>query len=211
MAISYKSFAITIRPKDGIDNGHLIKFETWVRARCIYYYVITEKQLHEKHIHAALFFHTPQRTDNTKRSLNSLFSFTGSERQVAVHVKPVYNHNWDNYMRKQDDTVVILNNLPEKAMLESYFTVGEEYGKSKTGDQFYYLLEKLWYEHMTTSDEMNPSRCRDFLFDMMYNKRLINVLRDDKTIIQVSRHLSRFLKKTEYSCIDVNTLYEKDE
>lgn len=209
----YKSYSVTIRPKDGITAEHISKYQKWVMKKSTYSYTVTEKELHEKHIHSAIFFEKAQRIDNIKRSIINLFSFSASEKHFAVCVKPMYNHDWLSYCNKGDATDVIHSNLPEANMLDHFFPVSnpERSAKTSTKLSFYAKLEKLWYELQSPADEMNPANCRNFLFRLMYKDRLIEPLRDDRTIIQVSRHLSRYLNKMEESCIDVNTLYEKDE
>jgi len=51
---------------------------------------------------------------------------------------------------------------------------------------------------------------RDFLFNMMYNERCINVIRDDKAIVQTARHLVRWLNKATHSTIELAP-FEKEE
>lgn len=206
-----KSFSITIRPKDGITTDHITKYQKWVAKKTTYSYTVTEKELHEKHIHSAIFFDTPQRIDNLKRSLISLFSFSGNEKYHAVCIKTIYSHDWISYLEKGDSTVVLHSNLPEEHNIESYFSPTPNKTNKTTTLSYYGRLEKLWYEIQDAQHETNPASCRDFLFRLMYKDRLIEPLRDDKTIIQVSRHLSRYLQKMETSCIEVNSLYEKDE
>jgi len=57
--IKIRSFAITIRFRDGVDNEQIIKFVTWVKKTCEYHYIITEKADHEWHIYAGIFFKKP--------------------------------------------------------------------------------------------------------------------------------------------------------
>ena len=74
----------------------------------------------------------------------------------------------------------------------------------------YWELEKLWYEHSRPGIEVNTENVRHFLFSMMYNKRLINIIKDDKTIIQTARHLTRWINKVDYSTIELAP-FEKEE
>lgn len=209
---SHKSYCITIRPKDGISNQQIIDYQAWVAKKTEYSYTVTEKEHTERHIHSAIFFKEPQRIDNVKRSIIGLLKLSDTEKRVAVCIKSMYSHDWLSYCKKGDSTQVIHSNLPEEHMLEAYFTTStDRSSKKSTKLTFYSKLESLWYEQRTPADEVNPRTCRDFLFKLMYHDRVIEPLRDDRTIIQVSRHLSRYINKYETSCIDVNNTFEKDE
>lgn len=65
----------------------------------------------------------------------------------------------------------------------------------------YHELERLWYAICPLVEINLVSTC-DFVFDMMYRRRILSVC-DDKSIIQISRHLNRWLKKMNRSNIDV--------
>lgn len=208
-----KSVAVTIRPRDGISDCQIQAFNAWALKKSRYSYTVTEKELEERHLHSALFFDEPIRHDNVKSSIMNLFpSLSTAEKRVAVKVKLVYSHDWISYLEKGDSTVVIHSNLPEVHSLHAYFSPKSSTSKQKTNESsFYHKLERLWNEQVSPGTECNPRTCRDFLFDLMYNKRLIEPLRDDRTIVQVSRHLHRFINKYTQSCIEINSCYEKDE
>lgn len=210
-----KSLAITIRPKGGVTDTQILAYSNWARTKSQYSYTVTEKEFEQRHIHSALFFEEPVRHDNIKRSLHGVFPLLSEvEKRVAIKVKVVYSHDWLSYLDKGDSTVVVYSNLPEKHMLEAYFSSPPPVASSKTKtteQSFYSKLERMWYQRVDAGTECNPRTVRDFLFDLMYSERLIDPLRDDRTIVQVSRHLHRYINKYTSSCIEVNPLFEKDE
>ena len=200
---TFKSFSITIRPKDGITDEQIQKYCAFSKKKSLYCYIVTEKEASERHVHAALITDKATRVDNLQRSIINLYpDFTNAEKRVAILVKPMYNFTWITYLQKGDSTVIVESNLPEVALLDSYFPEEPKNKVRSTVKSTYYgRLEKLWFENTTPDVDPIPVNCRNFLFDMMYNKRVIDPLRDDKTIIQVSRHLSRYIKKTNISCV----------
>lgn len=206
----YHVFAITHRPKDGVTQNDIVVFENYLRRRGQYYKLITEKEGHERHIHCVVCFDPSVFKANVVRDVLKLYPELSEEERIVLRqgVKVVYDSNWLSYLDKGDSTVLISENLPD-GCLDSFYPE-ESSNKTRKNLSYYSRLEKLWYENEGNDKHPTASNCRDFLFDMMYCKRMIDVIRDDKSIIQVSRHLSRYLKKSKVCCIDVN-IYERDE
>lgn len=198
--LSIRSYAITIRPRGGIDHGDIAVFVAWCKKKCDYYYIITEKEDDARHIHAGIFLKSKSTKSNLATLLLRLFKdFSVEEKSVLRNgIKMMYNADFiNNYMDKGDDTVVIETHLPEEATMDSYFSecpAPKKKGPSST-DPFYANLEKLWWEHKRPIEETNPSNLRNFLMNMMNNKRLIRVIADNKKIYQISCALSRYINK----------------
>lgn len=210
----FSSYAFTVRPRDGISDGDLQKFTTWAIKRSLHYYIVTEKTGHERHIHAGLIFRKELMRSNVCTLLKQLFKDWSVEeiRVLFNGVKVMYNNDFINkYMAKGDDTVVIAESLPEAGHLEKYFparTPPKEL--SHKHSLKFHELEQLWYQHVPTWKEINPENCRHFLYDIMYNKRIYPVLECDKKKIQLSRNLSRWLKKESECLLKIDTNFEND-
>lgn len=203
--VKQQTFAITHRPKDGVSDEDVTTMVTFVKRVSKYYKVITEKEDSARHIHVALFTHQPLLKKNLVRSVLNLYPDLLPEEKMVLRqgVKVSGNSQWLDYLEKGDSTVVVESNLPEKKHLEGYYPTPEELPKSVRKNLSYYgRLEKLWFEHVDPGKVKNPVNCRHFLFKMMYSERLIDVIKDDKSIIQVSRHLARYLNKVDESCIE---------
>lgn len=210
-----QTFAVTHRPKDGVTDSDVSALVNYCRRVATYYKVITEKDGHERHLHAALFMKEPVYKKVVVRAVLNLYPNLRDEEKMVLRqgVKVSGNSQWLDYLEKGDSTVVIANNLPEVAHLESYYPPPEQLsGKVRKNITYYARLENLWYEHVDPGKVKNPVNCRHFLFDMMYAKRLIDVIRDDKSIIQVSRHLARYLNRVSESCLErmVENLIDDD-
>jgi len=215
-ADSFKTYAITVRPKDGITDVHLSKFCKWVKKHCLYYHVVTEKTDFERHIHAGVVFHVARKRCNVLTLMKFLFrDFTDEEKKVLLRgVKIMYNEDFiKNYLDKNDDTVVIESCLPEAGHMEKYFPPKkiESDGRTKKCSVYYHELERLWYEHNEPHVEVNTINVRDFLFRMMYSLRVLPVIRDDQTIKQTAKHLTRWINKSETCPSDFLAPFEKEE
>lgn len=210
-----KSYAVTIRPRDGITDDHITRFMKWVRKACEYYHVVTEKTDHERHVHAGLFLKSSASRSNVVTQMTRMFDGLSSEEKRVLRngIKIMYNGDFiKNYLDKDDGTVVVASSLPEVACMEAYFPPKPQpkVSQAKKCSHYYHELETLWYTYNGPTVEVNSLTCRDFLFRMMYSDRVLAVIRDDKQIIQVSRHLTRWLNKADSSSI-VLPPFEKEE
>lgn len=215
----FKSYAITIRPRNGIDEDQLPLVTDWIKKRCSHYHIVTEKEGSARHLHAAMYLLTPVKRSNMTVVLGRLGKKIGMDaEEICVMnrgVRILYSNDFvTNYLDKDDDTVVIASCLPEMGSLNSFYppkpVADVNQRKVAKHSKYYWELEKLWYEHKRPIDEPNTQNMRNFLFDMMYNKRLIPVIKDDKSILQVSRHLTRWVKKVDESTLELAP-FEKEE
>lgn len=199
-----KVFAITHRPKDGVSEDDIQKLTGYLRKKGDYYKIITEKEGHERHIHAVVYMKEPALCRNVTRAILNLFPDLRPEEKMVLRqgVKVSKSKQWLEYLEKGDSTVVIATNLPEEKRIDAFYPKRSEPARESKKVSYYTRLETLWYEHARAMLVANPENCRHFLFNMMYNERKIDVIRDDKTIIQVSRHLSRYINKVTESCIE---------
>jgi len=215
-SLKFTSFAITFRPLGGISEKDLSDFMTWTKRSCQFYKVITEKTGHERHIHAAIIARTQVTRGNMVKSLLRKYPHLSFDEKKVFRqgIKIMTSNKWLDYLEKGDETIVIEDNLPERGHIESYFKPlppPKQTGpSSEAKDKWFSHLETLWYEHMPPGSHSTPPYVRHFLYDMMYNKRLIKVIRDDKSIVQTSRHLSRYIQKQTTCDIMFNTQFEND-
>jgi len=209
--LKFKTFAITIRPRDGIDDDAIAVVNDWIRKRCEYYHVVTEKTGSARHIHAALYL----RLEITKSNMNTLLCRLGSKigldnDEISVlrkGLKILYSNDFvTSYLNKDDDTKVISTSLPESKFLDSWYPpkpLSRNKKHIQRHSKYYWELEALWFQHKRPIEEVNTQNVRNFLFNMMYCKRLIPVIRDDKSIVQTARHLTRFINKKDESTIEL--------
>ena len=173
-----------------------------------YYRLITEKTGSQRHAHVGFILKEPRTRSNILQRILQLYKeFSPIERQVLRQgLKIMYNTDFvTKYLDKDDGTVVIADNLPEVSHLESFFPPKPvpKSESTKKCSLYYHELESLWYLHVPVGTDVNTKTCRNFLFNVMYNLRVLPIIRDDRTIIQTARHLTRWLKKVEDSTIQI--------
>jgi hypothetical protein len=212
---NFKTFAVTVRPANGVTDEQIKCMLKWVKKNCEYYHVVTEKEDFQRHIHAGIVLKKETTRSNIGNRVKNLFKEldTNEKRVLLRGIKIMYNEDFmRNYLDKDDDTVVIESHLPEVGHLESYFPPKpvESDGRTRKCSAYYHQLEKLWYEHTGPHLEICTENARNFLFKIMYSERCIPVIRDDKQIVQTARHLVRWLKKAEESTI-VLAPFESEE
>lgn len=212
--MKFSTYALTFRPKDGITDEQIDKLHEWIRKRSKYYHIVTEKTGSAKHLHAGLVLRVPVTRSNISVLLTRLFQgLNNEERRVWLNgIKIMYNKDFiDNYLEKDDDTVVIASSLPENGCLDSYFPPKPaSVQRTRKCSAYYHELETLYWQHVEVGTDVNTMNIRNFLFKMMYSERCIPVIKDDKTIIQTARHLVRWIKKEEYSTIVIPP-FEREE
>ena len=207
----FRTFAITIRPRNGIDDDAIIVVTEWIRKRCTHYYIVTEKEGSAKHIHAALYL----KVSVTRSQILTVLLRLGAKidldnDEIAVlrkGLRILYSNDFvENYLSKDDNTEVVASCLPESSTLLSWYPPKPQPLTKKIAarhSKYYWELEALWNLHKRPIEEANTPNIRNFLFNMMYNKRLIPVIKDDKSIIQVAKHLTRWINRKDESTIEI--------
>lgn len=213
-----KTYAVTFRPYNGVTDEQIAKLCKWCDKKYHWDSLITEKLDDKRHVHMAVYLEQPVAAGNMRNTLTRLFKELSEEERTVFRngIKIMYNHDWlTNYLEKGDDTVEIASRLPTTegpGYLESYYPPPLEDRENKAkraADAYYANLEVLFYEHQPRHLDVNPENVRHFLYDMMYAKRLIRVIADDRKILQVSRHLSRYINKSTTCHLEVPP-YEVD-
>ncbi len=209
--MSFLSFAITIRPLQGVTDDDVSIFNLWVSKHAEYYYIVTEKEDEERHIHAGVFLKKKKSHSNMNLDMVRLFKRLSPDEKSVLRkgVKIMYNRDFlDNYMTKGDSTVIISRNLPEESFLEGFdWPVLKKKGPS-AADPYFAKLEELWYEHKSPIWEVNPANCRHFLADLMYNKRILKCITDNRKVYQTSCTLSRYINKESEWHVDPDPFHQ---
>ena len=211
----YTTYAITIRFRNGITDDEIKKASAFIKKKSEFYYIITEKLEDDRHLHAAVILKKECSHPNFATDIVRLFKEHDAEERRVLRkgVKVMYSYDFIcNYLNKDDDTVIIEKNMPEKNHIEHHFPppkVSRSESHSLNHHKEMKELEVLWYEYMATHVEINTSNVRDFLFNMMYNERRIGLL-DDKKMFQTARHLTRWINKVDSCKLEIPP-FEKEE
>lgn len=208
---AYRTFSFIIRPKCGVSDAnisHFIKkFKKSHQNDGYYFYLVSEKEGTECHLHGQIWYEKPTTKDiptkYLKREFPKLWATHEYIIKIALDVKVIYNNDWiRNYLDKGGD--VHLNLMPEEEMLDSYLPPKEkqEYWQSKknsTDTQLFDLEQKYREEY---SDVTMP-QVAAFLANAMFGKdKWIRPLRSVKAKTELANTLYFWLNGADEECID---------
>jgi len=214
--MEFRTYALTVRPRDGITDEQISTTCRWIKKNSEYYHVVTEKTGSSRHLHAGFILKNPRPRSNILQRILQLFPDLSPEERTVLRGGLKIMYNWDfinSYLDKGDDTVLIERCLPESGHLESFFppmpdpTVPRSERKCSL---VLHELRDLWYEHTLPGADINTMSTRDFLFKIIYDLKIWPFYKHDRDLVQMSRHLVRFLNGQSTSTIELAP-FEKEE
>lgn len=201
---SYKSYAVTVRPRDGATLLHDNLLTEFARKYCDYYHIVSEKLETDRHLHAALFLKRGVSRSNFLLMVKRVFKMLDDDEKRVLNqgVRIMYNADFmDEYLDKDDDTEVIASNRPETHSLDAYWPPSAEQEKAKASqavDKYYAKLEMYWNQHRGPGVEQTYENVCAFVSDMMNDKRVIRVISDDRKLKATARALQRYMTRAHY-------------
>ena len=219
--MSYRSWAITIRPSGGVSDIQIDSAVRWLQ-KADYTYAVLHKHGKDRHIHASLFLSSCTSKSNL---LNRIFAIKGlnlstvEKKVMRDGVKIQYDSNFmENYMLTHDEPRVVIDTLPEdKSLLDAYYPEkDDEQAKRKfKGSPWFVSMEKAYVEDdgnhwFTKPTNLNATAMEAFIHHRMYISREIQVIVDPKRVKNYAQCLVHFLQKkdlrqrfgTTYSSMD---------
>ncbi len=213
----YETWCLTIRPGDGIPDAMIPLVVEWVKKRAKWYYIITEKEGHEKHFHIAMVTNRLCSRSNINTNLiSSAFAKDWTPAQVKVlrsGTRIWYSNDWaTNYLQKDDKTVVVSEHMPppdkwSEEIEAKYPLPDDDQAKRKfEGDPQMLKLEKLWYVYSEKDDRfarVTKGSVTAFLHQIMYVDRLICVIQDPRRQAFLITSLMHFVQAQEIRFSDI--------
>lgn len=195
----FRTFAFTLRPRTGVTDSQVESLCAYCKKRCQWYKIITEKKDDDRHVHAVWVLKAPATRSQVLTYLLRMYPDLDSEERSVMRqgLKIWYNRDFLDYMDKEDDTVVIEENLPEMYFLDSVFPpppVSRGSQKKLFMHAKMEEYERLWHQHMPVSTVVNTENARNFLVKMQFEERVIGLLTDQQ-VIQHSKWLVRWMVK----------------
>lgn len=196
----FQTFAFTLRPRGGVTDAQIDKLCKYYRKHCDWYKVVTEKTGEERHVHSVMVMKTPCTRSHVLVYLTRMYKDLSAEEMIVLRngLKIWYNRDFLDYIDKNDDTVVIEENLPEVSTIDALFPPPPPL--PFLGQKKPYLhdtmekYEKLWKEHVPVHVIVNTENARNFLMSMQFEKRLIGLLTDQQ-VVQHAKWLVRWMLK----------------
>lgn len=202
--MEYKSFAFTVRPKNGMTDELQRKILVWLKKQD-YGFAVTEMESEAKHIHGQLFTKVPRTKGAVQLSLERIQEKVdpdwdpASKKVLRRGVKIAYNHNFiEDYLNKED-SIVIYNNPPEEEA--EYYPSEEEQQKVKDAsnavDKRLHSITILFREWEQKNKDMlelailPEQKIAMFLYDAWYISKTLPTLaniKHEKELLRRVRH-----------------------
>jgi len=118
VAKKFKSFAVTVRPRDGADDLLLKEFQSWFEKQQ-YIYAVTEKDGSERHIHFQMWCDDEKYISDVKKQTKRICQrkikdWDKAQEKHCVFVKAAYTNWYEDYLEENPDKPEEVNELISK-------------------------------------------------------------------------------------------------
>lgn len=216
----FRSFAFTIRPRDGITDTTIAAYHKWFK-KLDYAFVVLEKEGHERHLHAQVWLTKPRAKGDIIKQADLIclrtipdWAADGSQKKVQRGGIRVAYSDWHlDYLSQNDLKIdspnIILDNQPNNTY--EYYPTEEEQESVKqlanAVDQRYFALEQKCSKYLEDQDKsLTHKTVASFLNDAMFNSRTIKVIEDPRRRNQVCYTLYCYMLKSS----DIYNFIPKD-
>ncbi|AXH79057.1 MAG: hypothetical protein [Circular genetic element sp.] len=203
--MSYKSFAITVRPRDGITDKTVTALTKWFKA-LPYSVAVLEMQSEARHLHAQIWFNEPKTKGDISKQIHRICDRTISEfdtsqlKVLRQGIKIAYSDWYLDYLvdndNKTDDAHIIIDNPPEKT-LDFYPTEEEQdklQNKINAVDPRMYALEQSFLERYP--DNLTLKAVAQFLSEEMFVNRTIKCVLQQRDRTALCKTLHAYINKS---------------
>eukprot|EP01043_Picozoa_sp_COSAG02_P070034 COSAG02_NODE_12242_length_1574_cov_4.128136_1_plen_217_part_00 len=199
--MSYKSFAITIRPLGGLKDNTIKALLDYV-AKCDYGVVVREMENEAAHAHAQIWFNEAKPRGVICTALvriceRTIEDFDAAQKKVLRNgVRIAYSDWYLDYLLENDNKEapdVRYESVPDSTA-QFYPTEAEQdkiQRKKVAVDAKYNHLLELWETH--GSKRATYDSVAAFLYDMMYCSKKILVMKDQRTRIDTCKNLLEYI------------------
>lgn len=213
----YKSFGITCRPRNGLNDVVCDALKAWC-AKQQYCTLITEKTGSERHAHIQVWFEDKKMKGDVKRVFiriceRLIDDWDMAQKKFCVCVKICYNNWIENYCEdndiKKDEFEILYDEKPLND--ESFYPSQEEQDKvlekANAVDKGYYELSLKFYEWFKGVD-ITIGIVAKFLAWAMYDEKIIRVRKDKRERVNLCTNLYLYVSGNSNAC---DFLSKKDE
>lgn len=206
----FRAYQLTISTKGDVSEETTRKVTKWLSKKCKYVLAVAEVSSGKRHIHAAMYFDTPQNKKNLHDYVWRHFvqpHHEDSMGKYAVKVQVMPGSKWvQEYLHKDEHVEYLVNDLPKEedpdaVSLDTFYPTEEEQealqaavDKPFAGDRFLdghepeykkYLEEKGLTSCITTAVEY-------FLWRVNVDRSMPR-MRDSRTYVNMGLALHRYI------------------
>ena len=214
--MSYRAWAITIRPRNGICDDRVSDYIDWIEKsqKIVGAYGVLEKCAEERHLHLALFFEEARRKGDVNKQIERIFSRrvveVGELKVLRLGTRILYSDDFiQKYLDKDDDTQVVINCVPPNTA--EYYPSQEEQDavqlRSNAVDQYYHSLASKFNEWKARVGvtERDVQVCRWWMGVAMFGEKTIRVIADERKFNQIVNCLYRYTTENQMCYVDTST------
>jgi len=210
-----RSHCLTIRPLGGVGRGSELekRILKWL-SKQEHYCCVSEMEDDKRHLHVQLWSTRTRNLNDLKKSVVRICAklvpnWDKKRAHIAVQGKYGCSDWYDTYLlnnpEKAGDKVEILGELSVPDDTEPFYPTEEELEDMKSRkaqneavDKRMAKLEQLFFQFCDECEEpAKPTylRCAEALAWMMYEKRLICTLKDDRTCRNLAKKLNAYIRR----------------
>lgn len=201
MERKYKSFAFTVRQKNGNTEEVNNSFLTYIKKQNGGAAVL-EKEGNELHMHACVFLQNETTKTNFNHALSRIYErVRGDEDSIKVlrsGTRIMFNMDWwTNYCKKESDPKILYENIPND--VETYFPSEDEQksAKLKAVDSVLAELEFLIKEEESWVSE--PNHIDYAMYSIWFKKKLRKAPREKKKKREICEDLKKWMFPDEFT------------
>lgn len=201
----YRSYAITVRPKDGIIDKTVAAISTWLN-KCHHAVAVLEKEDHERHLHAQVWFETPKSRGDLCKQVQRICERTietwdtAQLKVLRSGVKICYSDWYLDYLTDNEDkgeANIIVNNPPEKTM--EYYPTEEEQEQVKevknSADPRFTQMEIECRKYLGEV-ELTEKKVAKYLCYAMFEERTMRVVTQQRDRVALCKSLYAYMTKS---------------
>ena len=222
----YRSFAVTVRPRDGISDTTISAYLKWFE-KLDYAFVCTEKEGVERHLHAQIWTDTPKAKGDIVKQVERICERTindwdqAQKKVLRGHgnksgIKIAYSDWYLDYLAENQLKEILCDILYDKPPENTYpyYPTEEEQEKVMTTanavDPRFTDLEYKCNDYLTKKDlTLTHKSVALFLCDAMFNSRSIKVLMHQRDRTALATALYAFMSKSTNVDLFINKTAEE--
>lgn len=206
----YKSFCLTVRPRNGVTTPILDAMKKYCQS-FPHYQMVQEGSAETCHLHIQIWLDKAQTKGDVNKKLERAAKscyedWDDNQKRVLRNGTKLAYSDWiENYCIDNDlkgTSNVILDNRPEDS--DEYYPTDQEQElaqrKSAAVDQRHCALELLfetWYEEQPSDPVIDQKLVAQFLSDMMFKSRKINVIIKPTDRYNLTKSLCAYINKSD--------------
>lgn len=217
----YRSYAITVRPRDGISDTTISAYLKWFE-KLDYAFVCTEKEGVERHLHAQIWTDQPKAKGDIVKQVERICERTindwdqAQKKVLRQGVKIGYSDWYLDYLAENELKDILCDILYQQPPENTYpyYPTEEEQEKVKNTanavDPRFTDLEYKCNDYLTNKDlTLTHKSVARFLCDAMFNTRSIKVLMHQRDRTALATALYAFMSKSTNVDLFINKTAEE--